>query len=155
MICMSIRLVYDTRKLQKYIKMQGNWVLRDQNHVLCYFYQKYGTWVANTAPILSTNWFCWFRKQFGWFASQYDLFMTPGSCKNTSKCKEIELWGVKIMLYAIFTRNMGLRWPILHQSWVQIGFVDLENNLDDLHVKKTCLWPVSYTHLTLPTILLV
>ena len=35
---------------------------------------------------------------------------------------------------------MGLRWPILHQSWVQIGFVDLENNLDDLHVKKTCLW---------------
>ena len=44
------------------------------------------------------------------------------------------------MFYAIFTRNMGLRWPILHQSWVQIGFVDLENNLDDLHVKKTCLW---------------
>ena len=44
------------------------------------------------------------------------------------------------MFYAIFTRNMGIRWPILHQSWVQIGFVDLENNLDDLHVNKTCLW---------------
>ena len=44
------------------------------------------------------------------------------------------------MFYAIFTRNMGLRWPILHQSWVQIGFVDLENNLDDLHINKTCLW---------------
>ena len=24
MICKSIRLVYDTRKLQKYVKMQGN-----------------------------------------------------------------------------------------------------------------------------------
>ena len=44
------------------------------------------------------------------------------------------------MFYAIFTRNMRLRWLILHQSWVKIGFVDLKNNLDDLHVKKTCLW---------------
>ena len=35
---------------------------------------------------------------------------------------------------------MGLRWPLLHQSWVQIGFVDSENNLEDLHVNKTCLW---------------
>ena len=45
--------------------------------------------MAHTAPILSTNWFCWFRKQFGWFACQKDLFMTPGSCKNMTKCKEI------------------------------------------------------------------
>ena len=74
MICMSIRLVYDTRNLQKYDKMRGNWAKRGQNHILCYFF-----------------------------------------------------------------RNMELRWPILHQSWVQIGFVDLENNLDDLHIKKTCL----------------
>ena len=44
------------------------------------------------------------------------------------------------MFYAIFTKNMGLGWPILHQSWVQIDFVDLENNLDDLQVNKTCLW---------------
>ena len=44
------------------------------------------------------------------------------------------------MFYAIFTRNIGFRWPILHQSWVQIGFVDLENNLDDMHVNMTCLW---------------
>ena len=72
---MSIRLIYDTRKLQKYVKMQGNWAL-----------------------------------------------------------------GVKIMFYAIFFRNLGLRCPILHQSWVQISFVDLENNLYDLHVNKTCLW---------------
>ena len=72
---MPIRLVYDTRKLQNYIIMQGNWALRGQNHVLCYF-----------------------------------------------------------------SRNMGLKWPILHQSWVQIGFVDLENNLDDMHVNMTCLW---------------
>ena len=72
MIFMSIRLVYDTRKLQKYVKMQGNWVLRGQNHVLCYFF-----------------------------------------------------------------RNMGLGWPILHQSWVQISYVNLENNLDNFHVNKT------------------
>ena len=134
MICMSMNLVYDPRKLQKYVIMQGNWALRGQNQVLCYFlrnmelrrtilhqswvqidfvdlennlddlqvnktylwpqkaakirhnarklsfegskscfmlfFQKYGTWVAHTAPILSTNWFCWFRKQFGWFVSQ-------------------------------------------------------------------------------------
>ena len=114
--------------------------MRGQNHVLCCFYQKYGTWVAHTAPILSTNWFYWFRKQFGWFSCQWDLFMTQGSCKNTSKCKEIEFWGVKIMFYAIFTRNMGLGWPILRQSWVQIGFIDLENNLDDLKAILYRFW---------------
>ena len=43
------------------------------------------------------------------------------------------------MFYAILFRNMELRWPILHQSWVQIGFVGLENNLDDLHINKICL----------------
>ena len=35
MISMSIKLVYDTRKLQKYVKMQGYWPLRGQNHILC------------------------------------------------------------------------------------------------------------------------
>ena len=34
--------------------------------------------------------------------------MTPGSCKNTSKCKEIELWVVKIMFYAIFSEIWDL-----------------------------------------------
>ena len=43
------------------------------------------------------------------------------------------------MFYAILFRNMELRWPILHQSLVQISFVDLENNLDDMHVNESCL----------------
>ena len=44
------------------------------------------------------------------------------------------------MFYAIFSKNMGFGWPILHQSWVQIGFIDLENNLDDLHVNEDKFW---------------
>ena len=34
---MSKRLDLDTRELQKYAKIQGNWYLRDWNHLLCYF----------------------------------------------------------------------------------------------------------------------
>ena len=70
---MSIRLVYDTRKLQKYVIMQGNWALRGQNHVLCYFF-----------------------------------------------------------------RNMELICTILHQSFVQISFVGLENNLNALYANNAC-----------------
>ena len=34
---MSKRLDLDTRELQKYAKIQGNWYLRDWNQLLCYF----------------------------------------------------------------------------------------------------------------------
>ena len=40
------------------------------------------------------------------------------------------------MFYAIFFRNMGLGWPLLYQSWIQISFVDLEKNLDGMHVNN-------------------
>ena len=58
-------------------------------------------------------------------------------CQNARK---LSFEGSKLCFMLFFPRNMGLRWPILHQSWVQIDFVDLENNLDDLQVNKTCLW---------------
>ena len=60
---MSIGLVFDTRKLQKYVKIQGNWALRGQNHVLCYFFRNMGldwpilyqSWVKNSFIGLVTN----------------------------------------------------------------------------------------------------
>ena len=55
------------------------------------------------------------------------------------KCKEIDLWGGQNHVLCYFIRNLGLRWPILHQSWVQIDYDFLENNMNDSHVKKKSL----------------
>ena len=56
------------------------------------------------------------------------------------KCKEIDVWGGQNHVLCYFIRNMGFRWPILHQSWVQISYDGLENNLDDSHVNKAWFW---------------
>ena len=56
------------------------------------------------------------------------------------KCKEIDLWGGQNHVLCYFIRNLILRWPILHQSWVQISYDGLENNLNESHVKKAWFW---------------
>ena len=56
------------------------------------------------------------------------------------KCKEIDVWGGQNHVLCYFIRNMGFRWPILHQSWVQISYDGLENNLNDSHFKKAWFW---------------
>ena len=43
-----------------------------------------------------------------------------------------------ILCYSI--RNMRFRWAILHQSWVQIDFNGLKNNLKDSNVNKAWFW---------------
>ena len=128
---MSKRLVYDTRKLQKYIKMQGNWALRVQNHILCYFFRNIGLrW-----PILHQS---WVQISFVDLENNLDDLHVDKTClwhqkvaKIRHNATKLSFEGSKSYFYAIFARNMGLRWPILYQSWVQISFVDQENNLDD------------------------
>ena len=56
------------------------------------------------------------------------------------KCKEIDIWGVQNHVLCYFIRNMWLRWPILHQSWAQNGYNDLEKELYDFHVNKAWFW---------------
>ena len=138
---MSIRLVYDTRKLQKYVKMQGNWVLRGQNHVLCYFFRNIGLrW-----PILHQS---WVQISFVDLENNLDDMHVSDDClwhqkvaKIRYNVRKLSFEGSKFCFMLFSPTNMGLRWPILHQYWVQIDFVDLENNMDDLQVNKTCLWP--------------
>ena len=52
------------------------------------------------------------------------------------KCKEIDVWGGQNHVLSYFMRNIRFRWPILHQSWVQISYDGLENNMNDSPVKK-------------------
>ena len=56
------------------------------------------------------------------------------------KFKEIDLWGGQNHVLCYFIRNMGFRWPILHQSWVQISYDCLENNLNDSQDNKVWFW---------------
>ena len=56
------------------------------------------------------------------------------------KCKEIDIWGGQNHVLCYFIRNMWLRWPILHQSWAQNGYNDLEKELYDFHVNKAWFW---------------
>ena len=44
------------------------------------------------------------------------------------------------MFFLYFFRNMELRCTILHQSFVQISFVGLENNLSALYANNACFW---------------
>ena len=56
------------------------------------------------------------------------------------KYREIDLWGGKNHFLCHFIRNIGFKWPILHQSWVQISYNGWENYLDDSRVNKAWFW---------------
>ena len=56
------------------------------------------------------------------------------------KYRVISLWGGKNHFLWHFIRNIGFKWPILHQSWVQISYSGWENYLDDSWVNKAWFW---------------
>ena len=60
--------------------------------------------------------------------------------QNTPKCREIDLWEGQNHVLCYLIRNIGFRWPMLHQSWVHSCCNGLENNLNDYHVNKAWLW---------------
>ena len=65
---------------------------------------------------------------------QKGLIFTPGSCKNTPKTGILIFDPPQSQVSSYSIWNMGFRWPILHQSWVQTSYKGLENNLSNLHV---------------------
>ena len=56
------------------------------------------------------------------------------------KYKDIDIRGGQNHVLCYFIRNMGFRWAILHQSWVNIKFDGLKHNLKDSHVNKAWFW---------------
>ena len=55
-------------------------------------------------------------------------------------CREIDHWGGQNHVLCYFIRNIGFRLSIFHQSWVQISYNVLVNNLNDPHVNKAWFW---------------
>ena len=53
--------------------------------------------------------------------------------EDTSKCIQIEHWRAQNLILCFLFRNIGPHMNL----WVQISYVDLENNLDGLHINKT------------------
>ena len=56
------------------------------------------------------------------------------------KYRVIDIWGGKNHFLCYFIIIMGFRWHLLLQSWVQISYDGLENNLNDSHVNKAGFW---------------
>ena len=139
MILMSTRLDFDTRKVQKYIKCKEIDLWGGQNHYLCYSIRN----LVLRWPILHQSWI-----QISYDGLENNL--------NESHVKKAWFWhqeGAKIRQFQgnwslrgsksrfmLFMKNLVLRWLILHQSWVQISYDGLENNLNESHVKKAWFW---------------
>ena len=68
------------------------------------------------------------------------MILRPERCKNMSNARKLMSEGGQNHVLCYFIRNMGFKWPILHQSWVHINYDGLENNLNDSHVNKAWFW---------------
>ena len=128
MIFISLRLDFDTRKVQKYVKYKEFDLQGDQNNVLCYFIRNIGlrwlilnqSWVEISYDVLKHN-LNDSHVNKSWFDTR--------KVQKYIKCKEIDDWWGQNHVLCNFIRNMRLRWPILHQSWVQTNYNDLKKDI--------------------------
>ena len=91
---------------------------------------------SKLVSIVTLNWSRnHFSKTYIWKIYEFLIFLLNFHPKATSWWK-----GGQIYILPCIFLNMGLRWFILNQSYVQISYDWLENKLNDFYCKKAWFW---------------